>query len=120
VSASPVPPPAARATVATLAALTVLEFLWEAVLAPIPGARWLAIKAVPLAMLLPGVARGRRRPRQWLVLLVPFYFAEALVRALTETGRRGLVAMVVTLLAAATFLAALAWFRAETRSARKP
>jgi uncharacterized membrane protein len=37
---------AARITVASLMALALLEFLWEAVLAPWPGARWLAVKAL--------------------------------------------------------------------------
>jgi uncharacterized membrane protein len=106
---------AARITVASLVALTLLEFLWEAVLAPWPGARWLAVKALPLAMIVPGVARGRRRSRQWLALLTPCYFGEALVRALTETGRHGAVAAMVAALAAITFVAVLAWFRMERR-----
>ncbi len=105
----------ARITVAALVALTLLEVLWEAVLAPMPGARWLAVKALPLAILLPGVARGARKPRQWLALLVPFYFAEALVRALTESGRHAVVAALAATLAAITFFALLAWFRAEKR-----
>jgi len=105
----------ARITVAALVALTLLEVLWEAVLAPLPGARWLAVKALPLAILIPGVARGARKPRQWLALLVPFYFAEALVRALTESGRHAVVAALAATLAAITFFALLAWFRAEKR-----
>jgi uncharacterized membrane protein len=110
------PPAAARITVAALLALTVLEALWELLLAPMPGARWLAFKALPLAVLVPGVARGRRRPRQWLALLVPFYFAEALVRALTEGGRHALVAGVAAALAGIVFVAVLAWFRGERRA----
>jgi uncharacterized membrane protein len=99
-------------------ALALLEFLWGAVLAPLPGARWLALKALPLAILVPGVARGARRPRQWLALLAPLYFAEALVRALTEAGRHGAVAAMATALAAITFVGVLAWFRAEKRAGR--
>ncbi len=106
---------AARIAVAALAALTVLDLLWELVLAPMPGARWVAVKALPLALLLPGVAQGRRRPRQWLALVLPLYFAEALVRALTEGGRHGAVAGMSALLAFSTFVAVLAWFRAEAR-----
>ena len=82
-----------------------------------PGARWLALKALPLAVLVPGVARGRRRPRQWLALLSPLYFAEALVRALTEPGRYAIVAGVATLLSVVVFVAVLAWLRGEKRSA---
>ena len=104
---------AARITVAGLVALALLEFLWEAVLAPLPGARWLFVKALPLALLVPGVARGRRRARQWLALLAPLYFGEALARALTETGRHGAVAATAAALAAITFVAVLAWFRVE-------
>jgi len=83
----------------------------------LPGARWLALKALPLAVLVPGVARGRRRPRQWLALLSPLYFAEALVRALTEPGRYAIVAGVATLLSVVVFVAVLAWLRREKRSA---
>jgi uncharacterized membrane protein len=113
VSRAPAIAATARVTVASLVALALLEFLWEAVLAPMPGARWLFVKALPLALLVPGVARGRRRSRQWLALLTPLYFGEALVRALTETGRHGAVAATAAVLAAITFVAVLAWFRAE-------
>ncbi len=105
----------ARISVAALVALTLLEVLWEAALAPTPGARWLAVKALPLAILVPGVARGVRKPRQWLALLVPFYVADALVRALTESGRHAVVAALAATLAGITFFAVLVWFRAERR-----
>lgn len=104
----------ARATVAGLIALAALEILWEAALAPLrPGSAWLALKALPLVLLVPGVARGRRRPRQVVSLVLPLYAAEALVRAITEPGRHAVVAAVALALAVATFCALLAWFRAE-------
>lgn len=104
---------AARATIASLFALTLLELLWELVLAPLPGARWLALKALPLAVLLPGVARGERRARQWLALLAPWYMAEGIVRAYSEAGRHALVAGMAAMLALLTFVSVLAWLRAE-------
>jgi uncharacterized membrane protein len=105
---------AARSTIIGLAALGLLELLWETVLAPMPaGGAWLAVKAVPLAILFPGVARGERRPRQWLALLVPLYFAEALTRAMSESGRSAIVAALAAAIAVATFVALLLWFRAE-------
>jgi uncharacterized membrane protein len=52
-----------RATVAGLVALVALELLWETLLAP-TGGGWLAFKALTLALLLPGVMRGARKPRQ--------------------------------------------------------
>jgi uncharacterized membrane protein len=109
---------AARWTVIGLAGLIMLELLWETVLAPQPGGgALLALKVVPLAVLFPGTARGRRRPRQWMSLLLPLYFAEALTRAASETGRHALVAAMAAAIAAASFVALLAWFRAE-RAAR--
>jgi uncharacterized membrane protein len=109
-------PPAffARSTVVGLATLIILELLWETVLAPLTsGGVWLALKAVPLAILFPGVARGERRPRQWLALLAPFYFAEGLTRALSEPSRHAVVAGTAAATAAFTFVALLMWFRAE-------
>ncbi len=108
----------ARLARAGLAALVAVEFLWEALLAPIgTGSRWLALKALPLGALLPGAFAGRRRARQWLALLLPWYAAEAIVRALTESGRHALVASVAFALAATTFVALLAGFRRERKAA---
>lgn len=102
---------APRVTVAALLALTLLEVLWSVALAPLPNARWLWAKAIPLALLLPGVMRGARKPRQWLALLAPLYFAEAIVRAMTEPGRYGVVAGLAALLSLALFVAVVAWLR---------
>ncbi len=106
----------ARLAVAGLVALALLEVLWELVLAPIPGGRWLALKALPLALLFPGVAAGKLRQRQWLVLLTPWYAAEGVVRALTEHGRHGAVAAMVAALAMVTFFAVFSWLRADKRA----
>ena len=100
-----------RITIAALLALAALEVLWSVVLAPLPQARWLWIKAVPLAILAPGVMRGARRPRQWVALLAPLYFAEAIVRALTEGGRHGVGAATAAALALVLFVAVIAWLR---------
>ena len=107
----------ARVTIAALVALILLILLWETVLAPLrPGSGWLALKALPLALLMPGVARGAKRARQWLSLVLPWYWAEASVRAMTEHGRHALVAALAAVFAAAAFVALLAWFRAEQRT----
>jgi len=90
------------------------------VLAPLGAhASWLALKALPLALLTPGLLRGERRSRQWLALLLPFYVAEALARALVEPGRHAIVAATTCAVATATFLALFAWFRAESLRHRK-
>ena len=111
---------APRIAVAGTIALCALEILWELVLAPLaPHGSWLVLKAVPLGTLVPGIARGARRPRQWLALLLPFYGAEALVRALADAGRHALVAATACALVTVTFAALLAWFRAESLGHRK-
>ncbi len=95
-----------------VAALVLWLVLWETVLAPLrPGGSWLALKALPLALLLPGLVADRVRTRQWASLLLPFYGAEAIVRALTEPGRRGVVAACAFALAVAAFAAVLRSFR---------
>jgi len=105
---------AARIATSGLVALALLALLWETVLAPLrPGGTWLALKAVPLAALLPGTLRGHRRTRSAAALLLPWYAAEGLVRALNEHGRHAVVAALAAALAAATFVALLAWARAE-------
>jgi uncharacterized membrane protein len=110
-----VPPAlAARITVTALLALVLLLVLWETTLAPLrPGSGWWALKAVPLVLVLPGVARGGRRARQWLALLLPFYVAEGCARAHSGHGRHALIAGVAAALALAAFAGVLAWFRSE-------
>ena len=105
---------AARIAIAATLALALLEVLWESILAPLGAhASWLVLKALPLAMLLPGTMRGERRPRQWLALLLPFYVAEALTRAAAEHGRHALVAATACIVATVAFVALLGWFRSE-------
>jgi uncharacterized membrane protein len=98
---------------ATLAAIGWM-LLWETVVAPLkPGGSLLALKCLPLVLLVSGLMRDSRRARQWLALLLPWYFAEALVRALTSQGRASMAAIVAALLVGIAFTALLASFRAE-------
>lgn len=114
---APILPTAAgwhRLAVALVAALALFECLWELSLAPLrPGGSWLALKALPLALIWLPLARGKRKTRQWASLLLPLYAAEAIVRALTEPGRHGLAATFATVLALAALAAVLISFRAE-------
>ena len=106
-----------RLAVAAVAALTLLEFLWEMWLAPLkPGGSWLALKALPLALAWPALARGETRGRQRMSLLLIPYFCEALVRALTESGRHAMLAWTATALVSIAFVALLASFRFSRRS----
>ncbi|MCL4761325.1 MAG: DUF2069 domain-containing protein [Burkholderiales bacterium] len=114
-------PRAARLALAGLVALTLVALLWEWLLAPLrPGGSWLVLKAVPLAALVPAALRGARRGMQVLSLLLPFYVAEGVVRGLSEAGRHALVAWTSALIAAATFVALLAWLRAARAGPGRP
>ena len=108
-----------RLAVAAVAALVLLEVLWELWLAPVkPGGSWLALKGLPLALAWPPLARGTTRARQAMTMLVLPYAAEGVVRGLTESGRHALVAWTAAVVAAAAFTALLASFRTARRASR--
>ena len=91
---------------ASVLCLFAVLVLWEMWLAPIrAGGSFLSLKALPLAIALPGLLRGNRYTRQWLSLLLPFYAAEGIIRAFSEPGRVRLLASVEIALAAAAFAA---------------
>jgi uncharacterized membrane protein len=109
-----------RAAAAALAALALLEILWELWLAPVrPGGSLLAIKGVPLLALWIGVARAKLRAAQWALLLLPWYFAEGLVRGISETGRHALCAFTASALALTALGTALAWVRVRRGTSGK-
>ncbi|MEO5700996.1 MAG: DUF2069 domain-containing protein [Casimicrobiaceae bacterium] len=99
-----------------LLALVALELLWELWLAPLrPGGSWLALKAVPLALLGPGLIRGSARARNLAALLSLVYFSEGIVRAVSESGRSAWIAAVAAALAVVAFVALFLTDRAERR-----
>jgi len=101
-----------RAFSATLAALALLELLWELWLAPLrPGGSWLALKALPLLLLWLEVSPARPRAAQWALLVLPLYVAEGVVRAWSESGRYAVCAITSTLLALVALASGIAWVR---------
>lgn len=101
-----------RTTAALLATLALMEICWELWLAPLkPGGSWLALKALPLVALWPGVVRSRTRDLQWVLLLLPWYFAEGIVRGFSESGRHALCAVTAAALSLATIASGLAYVR---------
>ncbi len=108
-------PCAARLALIGLIALTLICLMWELVLAPLrPGGSWLALKALPLALLIPAASRGVPKALQWLSLLLPFYLAEGIVRGASESGRHAMVAWGAAAIAGATFVALLTWLRSRS------
>ncbi|WP_250525712.1 DUF2069 domain-containing protein [Caballeronia sp. GAWG2-1] len=111
--------PLAIGALTSLAALIVLSLLWELWLAPLrPGAWVLALKALPLACALPGVIKRNVYTLQWASMLVLLYFAEGIVRGMTDTGLSARLAWLETLLAFAFFVCALSFVAPFKRAAR--
>jgi uncharacterized membrane protein len=97
---------------ASLVALIALCLAWELWLAPLrPGGSLMALKALPLALPLPGIFSGRRYTYQWSGMLVLAYFAEGVTRAFAERGLSQLLAGAEIALSLAFFAAALAYSR---------
>ena len=81
-------------------------------LAPLrPGGSLVALKALPLALAIPGIVNGRRYTYQWSSMLVLAYFAEGAVRAWSERGASQGLAAAETLLSLVFFSAAVAYAR---------
>ena len=97
--------------------LIVLGLAWELALAP-TGRGTLALKVLPLAFAINGLSRCRMSTYRWLSLLVWLYFAEGVVRAVTERGTSSALASVEIALSLVLFVACAAHVRTRLRSAR--
>ena len=96
----------------SLIALIVLCLAWELWLAPLrAGGSLVALKALPLALPLPGVLAGRRYTYQWSSLLVLAYFAEGATRAWAEAGVSRTLALTEVALSLVFFAAAVSYAR---------
>ena len=100
------------AAASCLVGLIVLCLAWELWLAPLrPGGSLLALKALPLALPLTGVLRGRRYTYQWASMLILAYFAEGVTRGWSEVGMSRLLSVVEILLSLTFFAAAITYAR---------
>ena len=100
------------AATASLIALILLCIAWEMWLAPLrPGGSLMALKALPLALSLAGVAAGKRYTYQWASMLVLAYFTEGVVRAWAERGTSQVLAALEIVLSIVFFAAALTYAR---------
>jgi len=97
---------------AALVALIALCLAWELWLAPLrPGGSLVALKALPLALPLPGILSGRRYTFQWSSMLILAYFAEGATRAWADAGLSRTLALAEVALSLAFFAAAVSYAR---------
>jgi uncharacterized membrane protein len=85
---------------------------WELWLAPLrPGGSLLALKALPLALPLGGVLKGRRYTYQWSSMLILAYLAEGITRVWSERGVSQMLAGAEIVLSVVFFAAAVSYAR---------
>jgi uncharacterized membrane protein len=100
-------------------ALAVLCAAWETLLAPLrPGGSMLVLKALPLVFALPLLRHGHVRTFQWWSMLILFYLCEGVVRGMSDGGRSAVLGWIEAALAAAAFVAIIAYVRAARRLGR--
>ncbi len=111
---------AALGAFVTLAALALFCVAWEWRLAPLrPGGSALVLKALPLLIALPGVLRRRIYTLQWASMLVLLYFAEGIVRGMSDPAPGNRLGWIEVALALGFFVCALAYVAPFKRAARR-
>lgn len=97
--------------------LIALSIAWELWLSPLrPGGSWLVLKVIPLLFPLHGILKGQRYTYQWSTMLILGYFAEGIVRAMTEDGANRILATVEILISLTFFIAAIKFVGPRKRS----
>ncbi|MFZ5723911.1 MAG: DUF2069 domain-containing protein [Pseudomonadota bacterium] len=125
---SPGLPPRAALAFRIALAVTLAEILLVALVnlrsapadAPLyAGLLWIALKCAPLALVVPGLLRGRARAAIWLCFLLCVYFLTAVLAALDLPPRRWLGLLEVGLVATGFTAALLAarWSRQPAAAA---
>jgi len=90
---------------ASLVLLIALSIAWELFVAPLrSGGSWMVLKALPLLAPLPGLLRANRYTCQWASLLSLAYFAEGVVRAMSDPAPSRYLAMLEIVIATTLFV----------------
>ena len=111
-------PTAPRGTAASGRALTLLLDVGEGEEEALPLADAEAL-SLPLALALPGVWRRNIYTMQWASMLILVYFAEGIVRGMSDRGLSATLGWCETALAVGFFVAALAYVAPFKRAAKK-
>ena len=101
-----------RSIVVLFIALMLHSLAWELWWAPLrPGGSWLALKALPLALALPGLVRGHSRTYRWWSMLILAYVCEAAVRMLSDRDGGAQLALIELGLSGLAFCLVLQYMR---------
>jgi uncharacterized membrane protein len=107
------------ACIVSLIGLIFLCLVWEGWLAPLrPGGSALVLKVLPLLLPLFGILRGKIYTYQWASMLILLYFAEGLLRALTDKGASVPLALAETALSLVFFFGSIFYVRFAARANR--
>lgn len=102
---------------ASLIALILLCLAWELWLAPLrPGGSWLVLKTLPLLAILFGILHGRIYSYRWASLLVWPYFAEGVMRVMTDPRPAADLAAAEIALSLMLFVSAAFFIRVRSKS----
>jgi uncharacterized membrane protein len=113
-----VPAPWPRVAMVFSILLVVFGLAWELVFDPLrPGGSWLALKVIPLALIIPGLARGRMQSFRVGSLLIWLYVGEALVRVMGLSASEQSLAAISLVLSALLAFAILVGARKQMRVA---
>lgn len=104
---------------ASLIALILLCLVWELWLAPLkPGGSMWVLKTLPLLAPLFGILHGRLYTYRWSSLLIWPYFAEGIMRAMTEPPPSRWLASVEILLSLIFFFSVAFFARLSSKSSQ--
>jgi uncharacterized membrane protein len=103
----------------SLIALILLCIAWEMVLAPLrPHGSWLVLKAIPLLLPLRGVWKRDLYTMQWSSMLILLYFAEGIVRGMSDSGWSAMLGWLETALVVSFFACVVLYLRPYKKAAR--
>lgn len=96
----------------SLLSLILLAISWETMLAPLkPGGSLLMLKAIPLLIPLFGILYGKRYTYKWASMFILLYFTEGVVRAWSDTGLSGQLALAEIVLTIIFFICTIFYAR---------
>lgn len=108
-----------RGAVASLLALIVLCIAWEMLLAPLrPGGSWLVLKTLPLLLPLRGVVKRDLYTMQWSSMLILLYFAEGIVRGMSDAGLSAMLGWIEVVLVLLFFTCVVCYLRPHKKAAK--